>query len=243
MGIALENTTVDHVTSVMRWWRDAGVDVMIDEQPRSWLTVAVAKSGQKPGRPAVVAPPKSEKPKTLESLVEWLMTSDEFPELGPVQRRIAPAGDAASGLMVLTDMPETADVESGMLFSSELAPLFEKMLGALGRDRQSIYLASLSTGRPPNGRLSPEALKSLSEMARDHVRFVAPKQLWILGSTASCAILGMTDVAAHGKLHSVNLDGVMVDVVATAHPRVLDSKDKKARAWADMQRLIEKDDN
>jgi hypothetical protein len=33
----------------------------------------------------------------------------------------------------------------------------------------------------------------------------------------------------------------MVDVVATAHPRILNSKDKKLRAWANMQRLIEKD--
>jgi uracil-DNA glycosylase family 4 len=239
MGLAQENTTVDHVSSVMRWWRDAGVDVMIDEQPRSWLSVAVAKSG----RPAVIAPPKIERQKTLGSLVEWLMTSEEFPELGPVQRRVGPSGDPACGLMVLTDLPETADVDSGKLFAGELASLFDNMLGALGRDRGSIYLASLSAGRPPSGRLSAAALKSLSEKARDHVKFIAPKRLWTLGSAASCAILGMTDVEAHGKLHSINLDGVIVDVVATAHPRILNSKEKKLRAWANMQRLIEKDEN
>lgn len=222
----------------MRWWRDAGVDVMIDEQPRSWLTPAVAA----PGRPALVIPVKAEKPKSLDTLVEWLMTSDDFPEVGPVQRRVRPSGDVAGGLMVLTDLPETADVDSGMLFAGELSPLFEKMLGSLGRDRNSIYLASLSAGRPPSGRLSENALKMLSETARDHVRFIAPKQLWLLGSAASCAILGMTDVQANGKLHSINLNDVMVDVIATAHPRILTTKDQKQRAWANMQLLIEKDD-
>jgi DNA polymerase len=238
MGLAQEITIGDHVSSAMRWWRDAGVDVMIDESPRGWLTAAVAGSR----RPTVVAPPKVEKPKSLEALVEWLMTSDEFPEVGPLRRRVRPAGDIGSGLMVLTDLPETADVDSGQLFSGELAPLFEKMLEALGRNRGSIYLASLSTGRPPSGRLSAAALEKLSEAARAHVQFVAPKQLWVLGSAASCAILGMTDVEAHGKLHSINLNDVMVDVVATAHPRILNSKEKKQRAWVNMQRLIEKDD-
>jgi uracil-DNA glycosylase family 4 len=238
MGLAQQITTGEHVSSTMRWWRDAGVDVMIDETPRSWLTAAVAA----PGRPTIVAPAKSEKPKSLEALVEWLMTSDEFFEVGPVHRRVRPFGDVASGLMVLTDLPETADVDSGQLFSGELAPLFEKMLGALGRDRSSIYLSSLSAGRPPSGRLSAAALEALSAAAREHVRFVAPKRLWLLGSAASCAILGMTDVEAHGKLHSINLNDVMVDVVATAHPRILNSREKKQRAWINMQRLIEKDD-
>jgi uracil-DNA glycosylase family 4 len=238
MGLAQQTTTGEHVSSTMRWWRDAGVDVMIDETPRSWLTTSVGA----PGRPIVVTPTKIEKPKSLDALVEWLMTSDEFSEIGPVHRRVRPAGDVTSGLMVLTDLPETADVESGQLFSGELAPLFEKMLEALGRDRSSIYLASLSAGRPPSGRLSSAALESLSQAAREHVRFVAPKRLWLLGSAASCAILGMTDVEAHGKLHSINLNDVMVDVVATAHPRILNSKEKKQRAWLNMQRLIEKDD-
>jgi uracil-DNA glycosylase family 4 len=237
MGMAQEITTGDHVSSTMRWWRDAGVDVMIDETPRSWLAAAVTS----PGRPAIVAPPRVERPKTLDALVEWLMTSEDFPEVGPVHRRVKPSGDVGSGLMVLTDLPETADVDSGQLFSGELAPLFEKMLEALGRDRSSIYLASLSAGRPPSGRLSGPALEKLSEAAREHVRFVAPKRLWILGSAASCAILGMTDVEAHGKLHSLNLNDVMVDAVATAHPRILNSKDKKLRAWVNMQRLIEKE--
>jgi uracil-DNA glycosylase family 4 len=238
MGLATEITIGDHVSSAMRWWRDAGVDVMIAEKPRSWLTASVAATG----RPAVVVAPRIEKPSTLEALVEWLMNSDDWPEQGPVHRRIAPSGDVGSGLMVLTDLPEAADVDSRHLFAGDMASLFENMLAALGRDRNSVYLASLSAGRPPSGRLSAPALKAFSEAAREHVRFVAPQRLWLLGSAASCAILGMTDVEAHGKLHSINLDGVMVDVVATAHPRILNSKEKKQRAWVNMQRLIEKDE-
>jgi uracil-DNA glycosylase family 4 len=235
---ATEITTGNHVSSTMRWWRDAGVDVMIDEEPRSWLAPTLAT----PARAAVVAANPVQTPQTLDALVEWLMTGNDWPEVGPAQRRVGPVGNIASGLMVLTGVPEKADIDSGHLFAGELAPLFDKMLGALGRDRDSIYLASVSAGRPPSGTLSVSALKSLSQAARDHVRLVAPKQLWIIGSAASCAILGMTDVEAHGSLHSINLDGVIVDVVATAHPRILNTKYQKQRAWLNMQRLIEKDE-
>ncbi|WP_293880202.1 uracil-DNA glycosylase family protein [Sphingomonas sp.] len=225
------------MSSAMRWWRDAGVDVMIDEKPRNWLAAAVAA----PDRPPVVVTTRVEKPKSLETLVDWLMTSNNVPEIGPVARRVRPAGNASSGLMVLTGVPEIADVESGLYFAGALSPLFEKMLGSLGRDRDTIYLASVSPGRPPSGRLSDAAVKSLSELARDHVRFVAPQQLWVVGSAASCAILGMTDVQASGSLQTVNLDGVMVDVIATAHPRILDTREKKKRAWDSMKLLVEKD--
>lgn len=238
MVTAAEITIGDSVSSVMRWWRDAGLDVMIDEEPRNWLTQAVATSAKK----SVAAPAPIQKPQTLDALVEWLMTTHEFPEVGPVQRRIRPTGPIDSDLMVLTGVPEKADIESGELFAGELAGLFEKMLGALGRTRDSVYLASVSTGRPPSGSLGTTSLTALSDAAREHVRLVAPKQLWVVGSAASCAILGMTDVQAHGSLHTVNLNGVMVDVVATAHPRILINREQKLRAWQNMQRLIAKDD-
>jgi uracil-DNA glycosylase family 4 len=238
MGTTAEITIGDSVSSAMRWWRDAGVDVMIDEEPRSWLQEAVATSARK----TPLVPPPAQKPQTLEALVEWLMDSKEFPEVGPTHRRVRPTGTIDSDLMVLTGVPETADIDSGQLFAGELAPLFERMLGALGKTRETVYLASVSSGRPPSGTLSAAALKSLSDAAREHVRLVAPKQLWVVGSAASCAILGMTDVQAHGNLHSVNLNGVIVTVVATAHPRILTNKDQKQRAWQNMQKLIEKDD-
>jgi uracil-DNA glycosylase family 4 len=238
MGHTAETEIGDGVSSVMRWWRDAGVDVMIDEEPRHWLAPVVTTSTRK----TIATPTQIQKPQTLDALVEWLMTGTEFAEVGPVQRRIGPAGSADSDLMVLTGIPEKADVEAGQVFAGPLAPLFDKMLGALGRTRSSIYLASVSTGRPPSGTLGPAALKSLSDAAREHVRLAAPKKLWVVGSAASCAILGMTDVQAHGSLHSVNLNGVMVDVVATAHPRILTNRDQKQRAWQNMQKLIEKDD-
>ncbi len=220
--------------SLMRWWRDAGVDALIDEEPHNWLGSAAASP--KPAEPE--APQSETLPQTLDTFTDWLMTAD-LPDAGPSRRRVRPSGDPASGLMILTDMPELADTDSGMLIAGELSAMFERMLALLGRDRDTIYLASVCPGRPPSGRLTETALDRLSEIARHHIRLAAPKQLWLMGKAASRAILGTDEIAAAGKLHEINLDGTTMAAIATAHPRLLNgSADLKKRAWADMQRLI-----
>jgi len=243
MGAATAHPQEAMIASALRWWRDAGVDVLIDEEPRRWL-------GEKPAKIAVrtkaetqteAAPEAVRVHATREALVDWLMTDPAVPEGGSPRRRVGPSGSLASGLMVLVDFPETADADAGHLLSGELAGLFDKMLAAMETEREQTYLASIAPGRPPRGRLDDNAFDALAPLARRHVQLAAPKRLWIMGSAASRALLGMSDLEAHGKLHSINLNGVMIDAVVTAHPRFLTDQDKKRRAWTEMQRLIMKD--
>ena len=230
--------TQGDVASALRWWRDAGVDTMIDEAPRHWLAKTVAS-------PPALRVPEAGSPEnefaTRDALVAWLMTAADVPDAGPPRRRLGPAGDPASRLMVLTDLPDLADLDAGKWFGGDQGTLFDNMLKAIGHSRDTVYLASISPGRPPSGRLSDAAFAALKPVALRHIALVAPKQLWLLGMSASRAILGMGDAPAHGKLHDVNLDDVMIEAAVTAHPRFLTDKDRKARAWGEMQRLIAKD--
>ena len=215
--------------SMLGWWRDAGVDVVVGETPHDWLgTAAAAKK--------TVSPPVGH---TLETLVDHLMTA-EIAEGGPPKRRIRPAGNPASDLMVLVDYPDRADIDTGIALSD---PVFDKMLDALSRDRASVYVAMLSPGRPVTSRLTEESISTLAVLARQHIAFVSPKQLWLVGSAASRAILGIDDAEAKGRLHDVNLSDTMIQTIATAHPRMFNgSKSHKAAAWTEMQRLIIRDD-
>ncbi len=230
------------IASALRWWRDAGVDVMIDEMPRQWLTKVTppgaAKAAPRAPSPSETLPPPAAKlPATREALVSWLATSGDVVEGGLPARRVLPSGDPTSPLMVLSDFPDHGDIEAGHLLSGELGELFDKMLAAIGHDRSTIYLASVAPTRPATGQLNGAALAALGPIACQHAALIAPKQLWVLGSAASRAILGISDLQAHGSLHSVNLNGHMIETVATAHPRFLTDKDKKRRAWTEMQRL------
>lgn len=236
MGAERHNFGKDAATSLLGWWSDAGVDVAVGEVPFDWLGQA------KPAKPATPAPaPRAELPATHATFVEWLLSGD-IAEAGPPRRRVASSGDPASRLMILADMPDAADIDAGAPFAGDTREVFDKMLAAIGHDRSSVYIAALCPGRPTTGRISPESIDELAEIARHHIALTEAAQLWLMGSAASRAILRMDDAAARGKLHNVNLNGRNVKAIATAHPRLFEgSKARKAAAWAEMQRLIEKD--
>lgn len=221
--------------SYLGWWRDAGVDVAVGETPYDWLGGASRAAGLTI-EPTLAAIPTV--PQTLDAFVDHLMTG-EIADAGPTLRRVRPAGNAASQLMILTDYPDADDIISGELLGD---PVFAKMLAAIGHSRTSVYIASLCPGRPVTGRLSEESIHTLAVLAKQHIALIAPKQLWLVGSAASRAILGVDDASARGKLHSVNHLGIIMDAIATAHPRMFaGSKSRKATAWGEMQRLLPKE--
>ena len=86
--------------SALEWWEEAGVDTIVGEEPRDWLAPK-AKAADAPPP----APPPDALPDTLERL-PGLAGDDRPAALRRARRgRAAPAGDPASGLMILTDMP------------------------------------------------------------------------------------------------------------------------------------------
>ena len=234
--------------SLIGWWRDAGVDVLIDEEPHDWLSEAKPKgassSATKVDRgPDPIAAPVARRPAmlpdNLQQFVAWLAEDTASLNDYPVRQRLAPEGDPANIPMIVTDVPERGDAEAGHLLTGESGALFDKMLSAWKIDRSQIYLASVAPARPAGALMDKAALDLLTPLLQHHVRLAAPKKLWLMGEAASRAVLGMNVAEARGRLHIVNYDGVTVEAIATLHPRVLVANPKsKGQVWADMQRLI-----
>jgi len=240
--------------SLIGWWRDAGVDILIDEEPRNWLAEAkpIAKVAapteagadfEKSAIPSRSAPTPASVtrvlPKALPEFLAWLATDMSALADYPVRQRLAPEGDPSGAVMVATDVPERGDAEAGHLLSGEIGTLFDRMVAAWKIDRTQIYLTAMAPARPASGRIEPSTLELLGPVLTHHVRLAAPKKLWLMGEAASRAVLGMNVADATGRLHTVNYDGVTVEAIATLHPRVLLREPKsKARVWEDMQRLI-----
>lgn len=243
----------DEVESLIGWWRDAGVDTLIDEQPRDWLADGGVKEARPKAEPQtarsddsratvpVVAAARSLPvfPATLPELLGWMATDTQFLADYPVRQRLAPEGSPSSTAMIVTDVPERGDGEAGQLLSGEIGTLFDRMIAAWKIDRSQVYLTALAPARPASGRLDAAALDLLGPMLMHHIRLAAPKKLWLLGEAASRAVLGLNVAEATGRLHFVNYDGTSVETIATLHPRVLLREPKsKGRVWEDMQRLI-----
>jgi DNA polymerase len=172
--------TPEAARSVLAWWADAGVDVLIDEEPRDWLRPqpkapapavarAIALQAAPAARavpPAAPAPAAEIPPDQLNLFQAWLKESASLPYAAPAASRVCPSGDPASGVMVIADMPTAEDCGANALISGETGRLFDRMLAAMGRDRSSIYLAALSCLRSPDGRLATEAAKNCATLAR-----------------------------------------------------------------------------
>ncbi len=221
--------------SALSWWEEAGVDTIVGEQPRDWLA-APAPVAPRVAESAPAPAPAATFPDDLPAFQAWLAGTDAIPFASPTARRAAPAGDQASGLMLVTDLPDA----SGELFGGEVGALFDRMLAAIGRSRDTIYLAPFSPIRPPSGRIDKAGVDLLARAMRHHVGLVAPKALLIFGDSCSRALLDTTMAQARGRWHEVETPRGQVRALVTLRPQELLAQPKlKSHAWADLQLLME----
>jgi len=240
MGADLNPDWRASIASALEWWRDAGVDCEIDDAPRDWLARAATAPVREP-LPAQVqeaTPEPAPLPDTLDQFAAWRI-GDAVPEAAWPGRALGTQGDVASGLMIVVDMPDREDEAAGQLLAGSAGALFDRMLAAIGRDRQSIYLAALAVKRPPAGRVTDDAGRKLEALIRHHLSLARPKRVLALGNAASRAITGMDVAHARGSLRPVNHDGGTSEVVASFHPRfLLEKPAAKADAWKDLRVLM-----
>jgi len=247
------NDFIEEAESLLGWWRDAGVDTAVQEEPRNWLKPAPPPSLNesdgpgseagagaprlRSGRPEPVVEPL---PDQLPLFHKWLKASDTLPFAAPHAPRVCPSGDPASGLVVMTAMPSTEDCAAGTMLSGESGLLFDRMLAAIGRSRETSYMAGLSCLRPAGGRLDPASAGRCAEIARHHLGLVSPKAVLVVGDACSRALLGMPASQARGTVHRIATPAGEVAAVVTLHPDyLLDHLAAKAHAWADLQLLQE----
>ena len=158
----------------------------------------------------------------------------------PAAPRVCPAGDPASGLMILADMPTGEDCAAGTLISGEAGRLFDRMLAAIGRSRESVYLAALSCLRSPDGRFSSDSAKQCATLARHHAGLVQPKAVLLFGDACSKALLGLPMSQARGRWHEISTQSGPIKALVTLPPSfLLNQPAAKGLAWADLQMLIE----
>lgn len=237
------------MASALDWWRDAGVDALIDEVPRDWLAPVPSAETAAPPPPSVdrraAAAPVARSfdfPDTLPAFEAWRL-SDSAPDSDWPGPRIGAQGAAADGsapdMMIAIEMPERGDDESGLLLSGPAGRLFDRMLAAIGRDRQSVYLVPMCVARPASGRLPTVDEPALAAALRHQLALAAPQRLLVIGNAASRALFGLEIQGARGTIQHVNHAGGKVAGVASFHPRLLlERPAAKPEAWKDLQLLI-----
>lgn len=221
--------------SALTWWSDAGVDTIVGEEPRNWLK---PKPPAEPLLPAEA--PADALPDELDPFRAWFMDGGRLPLSAPNAPRVGPAGDPGAGLMILIDMPGPDDAAAGQLLSGSPGTLFDRMIAAIGRSRETIYLAPLSPVRTPTGRLDAAAAAKLATVAIHHIGLVRPKALLLFGDVCAKLLLGSAVAATRGRWHDLDTPSGPVRTLATIRPEKLDGQPSlKKIAWDDLQMLRE----
>ena len=227
-------------STYLAWWEQAGVDCAIGDAPVNWLRPAAAASAPVPD----IAPASRAKPATLAEFRAWLMADDAQPERRWPGAPILPQGQEGASLMIVTDMPDPADMHAGSLLSDRAGQLFGSMLRAIGLVRQEVYITSLFLSRPPGGMVEAGDLSQAAERMRTHVALAAPDRLLLLGDRTIRTLFSVQDKGGMDHLQFFNHDGGTVRAYATFHPRLLLGQPAaKAECWRILQGLIEEQDS
>ena len=141
--------------------------------------------------------------------------------------------------------PGQSEDEQGLPFVGRSGQLLEKMLKAIGFDRNECFITNVLPWRPPGNRTPTEGeIAVCLPFLKRQIDLVSPEAIMILGGSAANALLdnGEPISRMRGKwLEYKKSDGGKVPVLASFHPAyLLRNSGQKAKVWVDMLRMKQK---
>ena len=141
-----------------------------------------------------------------------------------------------NGLVIVTDVPSTDDDASGVVLSGAAGELTDKMLAAIGMNREMVSIVPILFWRTPGGRTPSEQELSLARPFVTRIlEFLRPSVILTFGSTPAQEIASVKLPSAHG---SIVRTAIGVPVMPIYHPNYLLLKPSAKRdAWTALQEL------
>ena len=185
---------------------------------------------------------------TGENLSSFIRTLDDVRrELGDCQRcplhrarrnLVFGEGNPKAGLVFIGEAPGEEEDRQGRPFVGRAGQLLTKIIGAMGLERQDVYICNILKCRPPQNRNpKQEEMETCEPFLIKQIEALRPKVICALGTFAARRIL-QTDVpitVLRGKFHEFR----GVRVMPTYHPAyLLRNPDAKKQVWEDIQLIM-----
>lgn len=179
--------------------------------------------------------------------LDWLALAERVSgctrcsELASMRRNtVFGVGDPDAEWMFVGEAPGADEDRLGQPFVGRAGQLLDRMLAALGLDREhNVYIANVIKCRPPRNR---DPLAEERDACRDYlerqISLVRPRILVALGRVAAQSLLTTEQSLAHLRNRHHQFAGI--PVVVTYHPAyLLRFPNEKAKAWEDLCRARE----
>jgi len=147
-------------------------------------------------------------------------------------------GSAKSGLVFVGEGPGFDEDRQGRPFVGRAGKLLDKMILAIGFQREDVYICNVVKCRPPENRApQPDETAACSPFLFRQIEALNPKLICALGLSAAQALLGTDRPISQlrGKIHLWR----GFPLICTYHPAyLLRSPSQKAAAWQDLKEVI-----
>lgn len=249
---------------LLAFYAEAGVDCALEEQPfdrladiapapfaapqpARVLTSAAAPSARQ--APAIAGPETAaadarEAAKSAASLDALRALMEKFDGCALKQtatQLVFADGNPKAKLMFVGEAPGRDEDIEGLPFVGRSGKLLDLMIGAIGMNRESVYIANVIPWRPPGNRTpTPQETQICLPFIRRQIELVDPDILVCLGNPSSQTLLGTKEgiMRTRGKWVDFDTGTRTIKAMATFHPAyLLRSPAYKRLAWQDFRAI------
>lgn len=147
------------------------------------------------------------------------------------------SGDPNADLMFVGEGPGAEEDRQGLPFVGRAGELLTRIIQAIERTREQVYIANIVKCRPPGNR-DPEAdeVAACRGFLEQQIRLVEPRVIVALGRVAAQALLGTDTPISKLRGQWYAVDGI--PTMVTFHPAaLLRNPALKRPTWEDMQKV------
>ncbi len=158
-------------------------------------------------------------------------------------------GDPNARLLFIGEGPGQNEDQQGRPFVGRAGDLLNKMIVAMGLQREQVFIANIVKCRPPNNRAPlPDEVVACSDYMHRQIDVIEPEVIVTLGGPAAKKILytkpGISAIRGTWyQFQTASLAGEPIPVMPTFHPAFLlrqYTEDNRQKVWSDLQQVMDK---
>lgn len=174
---------------------------------------------------------------SLTDLAGILSRFEGCPLKATASRLVFADGNPQSAVMFVGEAPGAEEDREGLPFVGRSGRLLDRMMAAIGLDRQSAYIANIIPWRPPGNR-TPTPLESQTclPFILRQIELADPDILVCLGAPAAQTLIGAKEgiMKTRGRWFTYHTGSREIRAIATLHPAYLLRQPLAKRlAWRD----------
>ena len=252
---------MEDAKEILSWYMLAGVDTICGDTVQNYVSKesqnATISSVDNHTRPATTllaqttdaayinARELCSKARTLDDLKAMLENFEGCSLKFSANSTVFGYGNPKAEVMIVGEAPGADEDRIGEPFVGRSGHLLDKMLGAVGLERQDCYITNVLPWRPPGNRTPTDSEVAVClPFLRRQIELVIPKIIFLLGASAVNALLDTTSTISQlrGKVVDYATEkGDIIPTLASYHPAyLLRTPTQKAKVWIDLLRLKRK---